>query len=263
MPPLPHGITIRDLERFFNQIRSELPLPARRDPVNAPDIGTFFSAAKSVIAEAEIQDREVNRIHACQFNVFSMIDPDENKLSDILAGLLNPRGHHGQGSRFLRLLLQQLRMTKGNVVAEPVRVEREAPTHGIRKYRRRIDILIESAVIVGIENKIDSLEQDDQVRDYLDHLRVLSNEWKTPATLIYLTPNGRYPESLTPEERRAFERKGHLQCWSYSIELKHWLDSCRGECEADKVRHFLADFASYIDSTLRRSQPFDEDEEAE
>jgi PD-(D/E)XK nuclease superfamily len=263
VPPLPHGVTIPELERFFYQFRSQLPVPARCDPINAQDVATFFATATSVIAEAEIREREVNRFHANQFNVFSLIDPDENKLSDILADLLNPRGQHGQGNRFLRLLLEQLGIIGGNVATETVRVEREAPTHGIRKYRRRIDILVESAVIVAIENKIYSLEQYDQVRDYLDHLCVLSNGWKTPATLIYLTPNGRYPESLAPEERLAFQAKGHLQCWSYSRELRHWLGSCRGECEADKIRHFLADFASYIDSIVKWSQRPEEEDEAE
>jgi hypothetical protein len=263
VPALPHGVTIPELERFFYQFRSQLPVPARRDPITAQDVATFFAAATSVIAEAEMREREVNRFHANQFNVFSLIDPDENKLSDILADLLNPRGQHGQGNLFLRLLIEQLGMIGGNVATETVRVEREAPTHEIRKYRRRIDILVKSAVIVAIENKIDSLEQDDQVKDYLDHLCVVSNGWQTPATLIYLTPNGRYPESLAPEERLEFQEKGLLKCWSYSKELQYWLGSCRGECEADKIRHFLADFASYIESTVTRSQRLDEEEEAE
>jgi hypothetical protein len=32
---------------------------------------------------------------ATGFNVFHLIEPDENKLSDILAGLLDPKGSHG------------------------------------------------------------------------------------------------------------------------------------------------------------------------
>jgi len=260
---LPYGVTVPQLERFFCQFRSESMGEARRDPINRQAVATFFATATSVITEAEILERKVNLVRANQFNVFSLIKPDENKLSDILADLLNSRGRHGQGDRFLRLLLEQLEMGGGNVATEAVQVEREAPTQGIQRFRRRIDILVQNGVIVAIENKIDSLEQHDQVKDYLDYLRVLSSEWKTPAALIYLTPKGRCPESLTREERLAFQEKGRLHCWSYSKHLQQWLESCRGACKANKVWYFLADFSSYIESTLSRGQPLDQGKEEE
>jgi len=40
---------------------------------------------------------------APRFNCFDFINPDENKLSEVLAELLDPKGTHAQGDVFLRL----------------------------------------------------------------------------------------------------------------------------------------------------------------
>lgn len=254
------SITSDQLERFFQDVRPLLDSPSQ-DTCNEQSFASFFSGAKQVIDAAAIREREQNRLHAHRFNVMSWIEPDENKLSDLLAELLDPRGRHGQGDRFLRLLLDLLGMPSGGSLTELATIQREAPTHGIEKYRRRIDILIESSMIVAIENKIDSPDQKDQVKDYLDHLHYLSQGWTTPALLIYLTPNGRRPTSLSPTERREQKEKRRLHCWSYRGQLRAWLETCRAVCEADKIRHFISDFVAYIDSTLHRPDEVEDNEE--
>src|SRR5262249_12999027 len=144
--------------------------PSSGIPVDGRELDAFFREAGVVIAEAEARQREHDRTNATRFNLFHWLEPDENKLSDILADLLDPLGRHGQGTLFWRLLLEQLRIESPKNSARSVHVQREAPTHGILKYRRRIDILVEADAIVAVENKIDSSEQTDQVKDYLDHL---------------------------------------------------------------------------------------------
>ena len=59
----------------------------------------------------QIQKREIDRHLASNFNVFDYIVPnrDENRLSDIIANLLDPRGSHGQRDIFLRQFLFEVR----------------------------------------------------------------------------------------------------------------------------------------------------------
>lgn len=43
-----------------------------------------------------------DRLLATRFNVFEYIQPNENRLSDLIADLLDPKGKHGQGQVLLR-----------------------------------------------------------------------------------------------------------------------------------------------------------------
>lgn len=76
---------------------------------------------------------------APDFNPFDFIEPNEIRLSRILAWLLNPRTSHGQGGRFLDAFLARLgipweRGSYDNMIVTP-----EGPANG-----RRIDILVTS-----------------------------------------------------------------------------------------------------------------------
>ncbi len=82
------------------------------------------------------------RVHAENFSVFDYIEADENRLSDIFADLLDPNGHHGQGERFLELLVERLRISLPSHCQTP-RVNREELTTYLSNSRRRIDILID------------------------------------------------------------------------------------------------------------------------
>src|SRR5207237_4404982 len=119
----------------------------------------FFDTINHRVELAEAQQRRIDKRRATGFNVFHLIEPDENKLSDILADLLDPKGGHGQGDLFLRLLFKQLGLGSNPKLTKNATVQREAPTHGILKYRRRIDVFVEAAALLVIENKLDSLEQ--------------------------------------------------------------------------------------------------------
>jgi len=97
---------------------------------------------------------------ASSFNVFDYIDPNENGLSDIIAELLNPNGSHGQGDIFLKGFLEIIVEQKGY------------STQNANLYRR-IDITIEfdsGKSAIGIENKPWAGEQEDQIKDYKEHL---------------------------------------------------------------------------------------------
>lgn len=230
-----------------------------RQPVSHSDLNRFFA---EIGRQIELQ-RHLDKRRASGFNVFRYIEPDENKLSDILADLLNPTGRHGQGDLFLRLLFQQLGLNSDPGHTKGATVRREAPTHGIQKYRRRMDVFIEAGALLAIENKIDALEQSDQVKDYLSHLRHCTKHTSKDRVLIYLTPDGRRPKSIDRGACDEAQACGALRCWSYQVELRKWLEACRKQCKAQRIKNFLADFMDYIESHLKREPVTNNQEETD
>ena len=92
------------------------------------------------------------------FNVFDFILPDENRLSDIIAFLLDPKerggqgdAFHGQRDTFLKLFLKMVGLENRFDYSKPINVHREEPTDECR----RIDIVLDQQDFfgLGIENK--------------------------------------------------------------------------------------------------------------
>jgi hypothetical protein len=258
-----HRLERQAVERFFADIGTRLskgqPQSGRNAANRVPDqrrLKHFFTAISQQMELAERLDKR----QASKFNVFDLIAPDENKLSDMLQMLLDPKGEHGQGDLCLRLLIEKLDAGLNTKQTKQASVQRETPTHGIQKYLRRIDVLAEAGDWVAIENKVDSSEQPEQVKDYLAHLRHCTRGSGKRFVLIYLTPEGRRPDSLDRAELDEAMSSGHLRCWTYQVEVREWLEMCRRDCQAEKIRAFLSDFIAYIESHLKR-EPETNDEE--
>lgn len=247
------------LKQFFSDIASRtrfahppLAPSSRHHLIGRRELQRFLAAVDHRVQLAETRQQRIDKLRATGFNVFDFIEPDGNKLSDILADLLDPNGRHGQGPIFLQLLFSKLGLPIDVQDASQARVQREAPTYGILKHRRRIDVLVEAAVLLAIENKVDSLEQEHQVRDYLDHLRRCATRGRKKSVLIYLTAHGCAPGSLDEAAFDEARSAGSLRCWTYQTELREWISDCRRKCRATRIRGFLADFIAYIDSQLAR-----------
>jgi hypothetical protein len=242
----------RELTSFFSGVAGALSAQRKNRMTSSKALQRFCRDAKARIkVDAKRQQRRDLK-EATRFNVFGLIRPDENRLSDILADLLDPRGTHGQGDLFLQLLMQKAGFGGEARRVKNAMVHREAPTYGIQKYRRRIDVLVEAGVLVAIENKVDSGEQSIQIKDYLEHLDRCTHRRPKAYVLIYLTPDCRRPESLSSKQFNAVQECGALLCWSYQTEICEWLAACREKCGASKIRHFLSDFLSYIGTHLKR-----------
>jgi hypothetical protein len=257
-----------EFQAFFDGVQAIL-VARPSDPgsaaslVNREELEKFFNAAAQKVDEAEKQQREIDKVEATGFNVFHLIEPDENKLSDILADLLNPKGSHGQGDLFLRLLFDRLQISVDPSVTLNAKVHREARTDTIKNRKRRMDILVRAGITLAFENKIDADEQENQVRDYLEHLRLDTQRNAPQSALIYLTPNGRRPTFLSAEETHQHEALRTLHCWSYQDKLKDWLAACQSACMAAKMRHFLLAFIDYIETDLKRDAEENEEKSDE
>jgi hypothetical protein len=248
-------VTTAELEQFFTGAGSLLALEAALAEVNPQQLTQFFNGAKLRVELAEKLDRK----EASGFNVFDLIRPDENRLSDVLALLLDPRGAHGQGDLFLRLLIEKLDAGLSTKQTKHAKVQREAPTRRIDNNRRRMDVLVDANDLVVIENKVNAAEQPEQVKDYLEHLRRCIQDRSARSTLIYLTPSGRRPGSINREIVEQEVAGNRLRCWSYGQHLCAWLEACRSQCEAPRFRDFLTDFIDYIELVLKRESENEED----
>jgi len=212
---------------------------------------SFFAAAKISLDAAESADRELRLRVGSAFNVFDWIEPQENDLSRIMRDLLDSQGSHGQGDIFLQAALDKLFHLPTDIKASEFGhsiVITEAPTNELR----RIDILINAKSGfsgIAIENKPWAEEGEEQLEDYAEYLR--ERYGGRSFCLIFLHgPNVGEPKSLKEETRSALESERRFQTIPYyspsGASLHQWLVRCVEICQADKVRWFLRDFASYV-----------------
>ncbi len=245
------------LNRFFTDAGARLATEEAFKEVEPEELTRFFTQARHQLELAEQLDRK----EASGFNVFDLIRPNENRISDVLALLLNPRGVHGQGDLFLRLLMEKLDTGLNLKDTKHAKVRREASTHKIENNRRRIDVLVEAGDFVAIENKVNADEEPGQIKDYLEHLRLWTEGRSVRSTLIYLTPSGRLPDSLHQENVDREIADNRLRCWSYGRHLCAWLEVCRSRCEAPRFRDFLADFIHYIQHEIEQDPATEPEQE--
>ncbi|MBX9680424.1 MAG: PD-(D/E)XK nuclease family protein [Gemmataceae bacterium] len=207
--------------------------------------------AKLVVCRAEIEERV--RSESPDFNVFQFIQPDENRLSDIIAALLDPNGNHGQGELFLAEFLEIAGIAT-DVPLEAFRVVREDCTTQIANPLRRIDIVLIGSVNgrsfgIGIENKPWAVDQPNQVKDYVDEL---VSRFKDRWHMIYLCREGSGPtaSSICATSWETLRSSGKCKVMTFRGEFSAWLKRCFKVCKSLYPRAFLQNFAAYIDSHL-------------
>lgn len=213
------------------------------------------------------------------FNAVDCLYPDENRLSAVIAMLLDPNGGHGQGATFLKLFLDLLEetiqvqdnlkkiseMSEVKLQESCSKIGLEVPTTLIKDSQRRIDILLQfnTAVSNGfglaIENKPWAIDQPKQIEAYDEYL---TNRYSTDNyLLIYLSGNGQPPseDSVNNETREKMESSGRFIITSY-FQLKEWCQLCIEKCQAPRLRYFLEDFESYIRDKFEGGIPIMEEE---
>jgi hypothetical protein len=201
------------------------------------------------LAARREEQQKRDRVEASAFTVFEWIKPDENRLSDIFAELLDAEGTHGQGPLFLGELLRiaGVPWVEG---LDQAQAWREEETWLIDNPLRRIDISVEFPRLrfgIGIENKPWASDQPDQVADYVKHLRLRYGE---RFLFLYWSGQGRVPASLKREERESLERQNQLRVWSYPREVRRWLETSRQACRAARVCWFLDDLLGYLSANF-------------
>ena len=213
-------------------------------------LSDFYSVLNQTLHSHREATRRLDRFLSTDFNAFKWIDPDENRLSEIIADLLDSSGSHGQQRRFLDAFLQRIKPNDMETLLkqQPSSVTCERRTDYIRSSKRRIDIVVQfenKAFGLGIENKPWAGDQEQQLHDYIDNLQ---KDFKDKFCFVYLTPKGDDPSenSIKPSWREELRKERKLICVSYSHDILEWVRECCQLCESDKFRWFLRDFMEYI-----------------
>lgn len=167
------------------------------------------------IREGRAKRKERWQQTAERFNLLDALGVADSELahSRFMAYLLDPRSHHDQGSRFLRIFVESLQGLKamrgdGKPSTICISAPRDAEVYDHSEVCAefdagefgRIDWLIRlgNGSRIAVENKVWAGEQDKQAERYCEWLRrEAADSW-----LIFLTPNGRAP--LTSAQRDHF-----------------------------------------------------------
>lgn len=216
-------------------------------------IKVYFDGVKKLLDDK----RERDIYEASDFSVVEIIGPDENQLSDVISELLNPKGRHGQGDvfikAFLKIIAKKVDETKyENIYSRNVRVKREDSNVYTTEPQGRIDITLGFDNFgIGIENKPRPGHPPKQLERYE---KLLNEKFRGNFILIYLSTDYSPPprESIDLDRRKVLEREKKFTIFSYTIELKDWLESCYKECRAEKVRWFLRDFIDFIEENFKQ-----------
>lgn len=215
------------------------------------NFSNFFDEFEHRITVLRCYREQLNRFVAQEFNLIDFLRPDEYRLSELIAFLLNPRAEHGQGPIFLQKFLERLQ--RDSVPAASRLLSLLAKGDGVRLKledqtlaHRRIDIVIGiGSVGIGIENKPWALDQIDQLEDYA---RDLEQRYRLGWALVYIRGYTGAPseQALPPERRKELLADHHYVEWSYVPDIADWIETCASVCAAEKVRWLLRDLHAYV-----------------
>lgn len=181
--------------------------------------GTHVRRLLDRVTERRRYQARVRSEQAADFDFFTAVTERHNEKahSRMLAALLDPRGRHGQGGLFLELFLREIGLHDAvdGAAADAYTVELEhhipAGPGGVTQ-DRYADVLIEGPDdVVVIENKVQAGEGKGQIPDYC---RWLGNRGKSRRVLVFLTPTGRPPEEVPPDDCRSAVE---LKCMGYAV----------------------------------------------
>jgi len=245
-----------DISNFLDEINSTLEKRKQIIHENTSNFLSEIQFRRELYFKAK---NELNKNLAHDYNVFDFINPDERKLSDIIAFLLDPNGTHGQGINFLYEFLclikekTELLNTVENDDLNNAYVYCEYLTWGDKADYKIIDIFIVlkkeiDEFVIAIENKPFVGEHYLQVNNYIDFLE---ENYLDKFVFVFLSRSGDDPVSIIDQTRKdALKNKGIMVSISYADLIKKWLDRCFKECEAEKIRWFLKDFIQYVDKYI-------------
>ncbi|UNC13973.1 hypothetical protein FE249_06955 [Acidiphilium multivorum] len=192
------------------------------------------------LPELDAQTQGIQMFDAPRLNAFSMLAPDERRISRFLAALLNPKEQHGQGTLFLNAFLTSVWLPPVKRQTQVSIVNEHATFWG-----RRVDITIRTPeAFLGIEVKLRAKQQANQLKDYVDDLK--SNAQKQRTALVFLADQK--PESAAGEVIRMPWVKviedtiNQKQTYPLASILQHTLPQVR----AARMRAILEDFLAWI-----------------
>lgn len=191
-----------------------------------------------------------NKETSYQFNPLSFFEIGENKMSELLAFLLNPNASsgHGQGIIYLQEFCKQFKI---NGSFQDVFVA----TEHLTDENRRIDIFIkiDDSYIV-IENKyMWAVDQPNQLDDYFDYAKNKNPQFDGHNVYcFYLTPDKKIkglPQNKIP--------LSNLKIIDFKFDIFTYLSKCR-EISNNKMQLFIDSLISRIKKDILKEDKMDQ-----
>lgn len=186
---------------------------------------------------------------APDFGFFDHESLDEMRVSRMLARLLDPQGSHAQRGLFLRLFLEELRITWPRQVCDAASVDTEFHFDD-----GRLDILVRAGdYALAIENKLWAASPDRQIERYL---AFMAREGRKDSAVIFLSPVGRLPPENSLQSKLVEDAIDHrrLILMSYQANVNGWLEQCRAHCRADRVSVWIDELRRLIERMFQNQE---------
>ncbi|MCW5521111.1 PD-(D/E)XK nuclease family protein [Aureitalea sp. L0-47] len=185
------------------------------------DIKQVLTDSKRIVAH----QKKLEQLRGEHFNIFSIlkVESQENDThSAFLGELLNPKGSHLMGPKFLSLFLNEIGDNSIELSSARLTLEYYVGSANMSTNTGgRIDIYIWDALgnSLSIENKIYAGDQEAQLKRYANH-----NKEKN--TVFYLTLNG---DDASEESKVDLKLDEDYYCLSYRTNIIDWLEACLKE----------------------------------
>ena len=164
------------------------------------------------------------------YNIFSVlsIETKEVLICRVIGDFLNPRGKHGENSKFLSLFLKEIPELQ-HIACEQLN-QAIVTTEYVIDENRRIDIVIEiGGYFVPVEVKIFAGEQKAQCLDYYQFAR----QRDQTAKVVYLTRFGTMPGAYSYKSGEECVPEKDIICISFQNTILQWLIAC---CQVSRGR---------------------------
>ena len=157
-----------------------------------------------------------------KYNIFKIADIAHKEviMCRVLADLMNPRGKHCQGSRYLMLFWENITSKLPSRLELDIERTKVTTEYAIDE-NRRIDLVLEdNKVFVPIEVKIRAGDQPKQIADYFAFAKTKNQNSYVP--VLYLTVDGHEPSDFS----KTGTGKDDYALLSFKNDILVWLEAC-------------------------------------
>ncbi len=218
------------------------------------DIESLLEQVNIIIKKYE----ETEMITGEKFNIFEILGLSTNETrahSAFIGSLLNPKGHHGVGNKFLELFLKEIGFEKLDINSTYIEIEKNIGAIP-KDYESggRIDLVLfdKNKNAVFIENKIYAGDQHKQLYRYFQY----SEREKKERKIIYLNLDGHEPSSNSLiGDNITLEKNTHFEIISYKENILNWLNECIDNTDDKRqlVKQALKHYKTLIENLTGKS----------
>jgi len=248
---------------FFENYKSFSEQLIQKDLINYSSI---FQKVKTITEDGLKEEEGLTS----PYNIFNILKIEKNEdetHTPFLLDLFNIRGSHCQKDLFYRLLLEEIITDKderSKFLPDNPRFFTITGQKGIGDdtYGQGfLDVFIDyidpgrKSFSIVIENKIFHYDGNNQLNKYHSFLESL---YRDNILLIYLTPDGKTPDSISmkPERVKELQDKGQLKLVSYQKHIKSVLTKSVNtqkpdHVKSDKVKYTILQYQTLIENILK------------